>query len=50
CTTQQCVLTAAHVLSKMDPTIDPCVDFYNYACGKWINNSVNLNYPSWNVL
>ncbi|KJH51976.1 peptidase family M13 [Dictyocaulus viviparus] len=50
CTTQQCVLTAALVLSKMDLTIDPCVDFYNYACGQWINNSVNLNYPSWNVL
>ncbi|KAK5969372.1 hypothetical protein GCK32_019072 [Trichostrongylus colubriformis] len=50
CTTQKCVLTAARLLSKMDPLVDPCVDFYDYACGQWINNSVNLNYPSWNVL
>ncbi|KIH67960.1 hypothetical protein ANCDUO_01709 [Ancylostoma duodenale] len=34
----------------MDPSVDPCVDFYDYACGRWINDSVNLNYPSWNVL
>ncbi|WKX96663.1 hypothetical protein Q1695_012809 [Nippostrongylus brasiliensis] len=50
CTTRQCVLTAAQLISKMDPSVDPCVDFYDYACGQWINNSVNLNYPSWNVL
>ncbi|KAL6734345.1 hypothetical protein Aduo_004894 [Ancylostoma duodenale] len=50
CTTEKCVLTAARLLSKMDPSVDPCVDFYDYACGRWINDSVNLNYPSWNVL
>ena len=23
-------------LSAIDKTADPCVDFYQYACGKWI--------------
>ncbi|CAJ0606432.1 unnamed protein product [Cylicocyclus nassatus] len=50
CSTQQCVRTSSRLLSNMDSSYDPCVDFYDYACGQWINNSVNLNYPSWNVL
>eukprot|EP00050_Salpingoeca_kvevrii_P017030 m.60983 g.60983 ORF g.60983 m.60983 type:complete len:733 (+) comp7318_c0_seq2:201-2399(+) len=36
CVTAECVKTAATVLQAMDPTADPCDDFYQYACGSWM--------------
>ena len=35
CTSQECVISASRIVSKMDLTKQPCDDFYEYACGRW---------------
>ncbi|KAJ8021701.1 Membrane metallo-endopeptidase-like 1 [Holothuria leucospilota] len=40
CLTPTCVKTAAGMLSRMDQTVQPCDDFYRYACGGWTENNV----------
>ncbi|XP_076160206.1 neprilysin-1 [Ptiloglossa arizonensis] len=35
CLTEECVRTAASLISAMDRTAAPCENFFQYACGNW---------------
>lgn len=35
CLTADCVDVSAYILRKMNQSVDPCTDFYTYACGGW---------------
>ncbi|KAI8375082.1 hypothetical protein EDC96DRAFT_562630 [Choanephora cucurbitarum] len=38
CNTTACIAASEYILSRVNLTIDPCSDFYQYTCGSWINS------------
>lgn len=39
CTNPQCVRAAVHILDHVDPSIDPCDNFYKFACGTFLKQA-----------
>jgi membrane metallo-endopeptidase-like protein 1 len=39
CLTPGCIHTASTVLKYMDPTVDPCDDFYQFTCGNFLKTT-----------
>lgn len=39
CLADTCIHAASDILHAIDPSIDPCDDFYSYACNGWIKNN-----------
>ena len=40
CLTPGCVKAAANLLNNMNTAVDPCTDFYEFACGNYIKETV----------
>lgn len=40
CLTPGCVHAASKMLEQMDQDIEPCDDFYNFACGTYVEETV----------
>lgn len=50
CKTEECKLLANTIKDSIDDSVDPCDDFYQYACGKWDQkNPVPENETSWSL-
>ncbi|XP_078420460.1 neprilysin-like [Cetorhinus maximus] len=54
CTAPSCVAAAARIIENMDQAVDPCKDFYQYACGGWLKKHVipetSSRYSTFDIL
>uniref|UniRef100_A0A673CIB2 Endothelin-converting enzyme 1 n=1 Tax=Sphaeramia orbicularis TaxID=375764 RepID=A0A673CIB2_9TELE len=39
CLTEPCITVSSAIMGALDRTVDPCHDFYNFACGGWVKSN-----------
>lgn len=39
CLSESCIKVASSILGSLDRTVDPCQDFYSFACGSWVKTN-----------
>ena len=47
--TNQCTKQSMEMSRMIDQSADPCIDFYQYACGGWIAEGLPIGQGQWTV-
>lgn len=49
CKTDQCIKQSKNMSQMMDTNVNPCTDFYQYACGGWMEEPLPEDHAKWTI-